>query len=80
VEPELPVEPETITIEVNSSEETLLLVSDASGNAWLVPGYILRHGSESWEWSAVISVVDGVIEVPEPQPITIMPVPEPYLE
>jgi len=28
----------------------------------------------------VISVVDGVIEVPEPQPITIMPVPEPYLE
>jgi hypothetical protein len=33
-----------------------------------------------WDWSPVISVVDGVIEVPEPQLIGIMPVPEPYLE
>lgn len=77
---EMPVEPEIITITVDSSEETLLLVWDASGSAWLVPGYILRHGSESWDWSPVISVADGVIEIPEPQPITIMPVPEPYLE
>ena len=79
-EPEFPEEPETITVTVNSAEEALLLVWDASGNAWLVPGYILRHGSEIWDWSPVISVVDGVIEVPEPQLIGIMPVPEPYLE
>jgi len=79
-QPELPQEPETITITVTSSEPTLLLVWDASGNAWLVPGYILRHGNEMWDWSPVISVVDGVIEVPEPQLIGIMPVPEPYLE
>ena len=79
-EPEFPEEPETIIFTVSSAEEALLLVWDASGNAWLVPGYILRHGSEMWDWSPVISVVDGVIEVPEPQLIGIMPVPEPYLE
>lgn len=80
LEPEIPQEPETITMTVDSSEVALLLVWDASGSAWLVPGYILRHGSEVWDWSSVISVVEGVIEVPEPQLVTIMPVPAPYLE
>ena len=77
---EIPLEPEVITVTVDSSEPTLLLVWDASGNAWLVPGYILRHGNESWDWSPVISVVEGVIEVPPPQLVTIMPVPEPFVE
>lgn len=77
---EIPAELEVITVTVDSSEATLLLVWDASGNAWLVPGYILRHGNESWDWSPVISVVEGVIEVPPPQLVTIMPAPAPYLE
>jgi hypothetical protein len=79
-EPIIPSEPERITITVTSAEATLLLVWDASGNAWLVPGYVMRHGSEPWDWTTVISLVEGVIQVPEPMPIFISPMPEPYLE
>jgi hypothetical protein len=42
----------------------------------LVPGYIMRHGSEPWNASAVISVEEGVIALPEPTGIDIMPLPE----
>jgi len=56
--------------------DLFLLVWDASGTAWLVPGYIMRHGSEPWNASAVISVEEGVIALPEPTGIDIMPLPE----
>lgn len=79
-DPIMPTEPDRITITVNSAEATLLLVWDANGNAWLVPGYVMRHGSEPWDWTTVISLIEGLIEMPEPMPVTIMPVPEPYLE
>jgi hypothetical protein len=79
-EPIMPTEPERITVTVTSAEATLLLVWDASGRAWLVPGYVMRYGSEPWDWNTVISLIEGIIEVPEPMPITIMPVPEPYFE
>lgn len=79
-EPTMPEEPERITLTVTGAEATLLLVWDASGSAWLVPGYVMRHGSDDWAWTTVISLRDGVLELPEPMPVTIMPIPEPYIE
>lgn len=67
---------DVITLTVESAEEAPLLVWDAKGTAWLVPGYIMRHGSEPWNASAVISLQDGVIELPEPMMVGIMPLPE----
>ncbi len=65
-EPEIPVK----TITIDKAESALLLVWDASGDAWLVPGVALT-GVDSW-WQTVITLVDGVIELPpasEPIPI-----------
>ena len=57
---------------------------DANGNAWLVPGYVMRYGVDDWSWLSVISLIEGIIEIPEPMPIDIMPMPapmpEPYIE
>lgn len=75
-EPYYPEPGEVITLTVESSEEAPLLVWDASATAWLVPGYIMRHGSEPWNASAVISLEDGVIQLPEPTMVDIMPLPE----
>lgn len=74
VEPEpvpLP-EPETVVVTVDSAEATLLLMWDMDGNAWLVPGYAVQH-PDGW-YNAVVSLEEGVIELPEPMEI------EPYLE
>jgi hypothetical protein len=79
-EPVMPEEPEIISLTVTDAEATLLLVWDGNGNAWLVPGYVMRHGEDPWAWTTVISLMDGVLQMPEPMPITIMPVPEPYIE
>jgi hypothetical protein len=79
-EPIMPEEPELVTLTVTDAQATLLLVWDANGNAWLVPGYVMRHGTDEWAWTTVISLQEGVIELPEPMPVTIMPVPEPYIE
>lgn len=80
--PEPPVleEPEIITVTVTAAEPTLLLVWDADGNAWLVPGYVMRHGEDDWAWTTVISLMDGVLALPEPMPVSIMPMPAPYVE
>ena len=67
---------DVITLTVESAEQAPLLVWDASGTAWLVPGYIMRYGSEPWNASAVISLQDGVIELPEPIMMDTMPLPE----
>ena len=75
-EPYYPEPGEVLTLTVESSEEAPLLVWDASGTAWLVPGYIMRHGSEPWNASAVISLEDGVIQLPEPTMVDVMPLPE----
>jgi hypothetical protein len=80
LEPEFPEEPEIIQLTVVSAEATLLLVWDAAGNAWLVPGYVMRYSEDDWGWTTVISLIEGVIEIPEPMPIGIMPLPEPYFE
>ena len=75
-EPYYPEPGEVITLTVESAEPAPLLVWDAAGTAWLVPGYIMRHGSEPWDASAVISLEEGVIQLPEPAMVDIMPVPE----
>ncbi len=67
-EPEMPVQ----TITIDESESVLLLVWDTNGNAWLVPGVALT-GTDSW-WQTVISLVEGVIQLPEPMLIEPMPI------
>lgn len=69
-EPPLPVQ----TITIDESKSVLLLVWDANGNAWLVPGVALT-GTDSW-WQTVISLVEGVIQLPEPiEPMPYEPMP-----
>lgn len=62
-----PTEPETVTVTVDEAFETLLLVWDADGNAWLVPGFAMPH-PDGW-FNSVISLVEGVITLPEPMAI-----------
>jgi len=56
--------PETVVVTVEEATETLLLVWDADGNAWLVPGFAMPH-PDGW-FNSVISLVEGVITLPEP--------------
>lgn len=78
--PAVPEEPEVIQVTVTSAERTMLVVWDASGNAWIVPGYVMRYSEDDWGWTSVIALIEGVIEVPEPMPVDIMPMPEPYVD
>jgi hypothetical protein len=69
-EPELPVQ----TVTIDSAKPALLMVWDQSGTVWLVPGVALT-GVDTW-WQTVITLVEGVIELPEPMdvmPIDVMP-------
>ena len=65
-------EPETVVVTVDSAEPTMLLLWDSKGDAWLVPGFAVQH-PDGW-YNTVVSLVEGVIELPEPVEI------EPYLE
>ncbi|MCU1410626.1 MAG: hypothetical protein JWR04_1333 [Rhodoglobus sp.] len=56
--------PEVVNVTVETAEPTLLLMWDADGGAWLVPGYAMKV-ADGW-WSSVVSLVDGVIALPEP--------------
>jgi hypothetical protein len=67
-EEEIPVQ----TITIDESQSVLLLVWDASGSAWLVPGVAL-NGADSW-WQTVITLEEGVIQLPEPMLIEPMPI------
>lgn len=70
---EAPVTPEPIPtptileVIINSAKHQMLVVWDSNGGAWLVPGFVMS-GNEGWPM-AVISLVEGVIELPEPLPI-----------
>jgi len=69
-EPPLPFQ----TITIDESKSVLLLVWDANGNAWLVPGVALT-GTDSW-WQTVISLAEGLIQLPEPiEPMPYEPMP-----
>jgi hypothetical protein len=72
-EPEQPVEPEVITVTIVSAERALVSIWDAAGDVWLVPGLIMVN-DQGW-LSSVISVVEGVIELPEPSIVQIEPLP-----
>jgi hypothetical protein len=65
--------PETVTLTILESESALLSIWDASGEVWLVPGYILVNDQE-W-FGAVISLIEGVIELPKETEVGIMPMP-----
>jgi hypothetical protein len=72
-EPEQPLEPEEITLTIVSAERALVSIWDASGDVWLVPGLILVN-DQGW-FNSIISVVDGVIALPDPSMVQIEPLP-----
>jgi hypothetical protein len=66
-------EPETLTLTILEAESALLSVWDANGEVWLVPGWILIN-DQGW-FGAVISLIEGVIELPKDSGVDIMPLP-----
>ena len=74
IEPEPMPEPtpEVVVVTVDKAESTLLMMWDSEGNAWLVPGFAVQH-PDGW-YTTVVSLEEGVIELPEPMVV------EPYLE
>ena len=52
------------TLTIDKATESLMMVWDKKGNAWLTPGYVFQN-DESPYWPMVISVKDGVIELPK---------------
>ena len=57
------------TVTIDKAAHTLMMVWDKTGNAWLTPGYVFQN-DESPYWPMVISVKDGVIELPRKHPLT----------
>jgi hypothetical protein len=60
----MPTEPPTINVLCTSAKSVPLMVWDSKGNAWLVPGYMYKVTELGWQPS-VVSLVDGVIELPK---------------
>jgi hypothetical protein len=71
--PEPQPEPETLVLTILEAESALLSVWDANGEVWLVPGWILVN-DQGW-FGAVISLIEGVIELPKETDFNIMPLP-----
>lgn len=71
-EPVAPMEPEIVTLKLESSTQALLMIFDRSGGAWLVPGYLLNN-DQGW-FDSIIALEEGVIELPEPYEVGIMPI------
>ena len=71
--PEPQPEPETLILTILEAESALLSVWDANGEVWLVPGWILIN-DQGW-FGAVISVIEGVIALPEETDYGIVPLP-----
>jgi hypothetical protein len=69
------LEPEIVTLTVISADRVLVSIWDAAGDVWLVPG-LLMVNDQGW-FDSVIALVEGVIQLPEPSPVDIMPMPEP---
>ncbi|BAU32934.1 hypothetical protein [Microcella alkaliphila] len=76
--PEPLPEPEVVTVTLDEATPTLLLMWDADGNAWLVPGYAFEM-PDGW-FSGVVSLVEGVIALPEPVEFDILPIEEGVVE
>ena len=71
VEPE--PTPKVVTVTVNKSVATPMMIWDSAGKAWIVPGYLLI-GDQGW-LTPVFSLADGVVTLPEP--VEIMPMNKP---
>jgi len=71
IEPVPMPQPEPVTVTVDTAEPTLLLMWDADGNAWLVPGFAMQQPEGFW--NTVVSLIEGVIELPAPFDGEIMP-------
>jgi hypothetical protein len=54
--------PTTVVVEINKGVKTHVMIWDADGNTWLVPGYIFI-GDGSYI-SPVFSLEDGVVALP----------------
>jgi hypothetical protein len=59
--------PEVVDVTIDNATPTLLLLWDVDGNAWLVPGYAMQM-EEGW-FNAVVSLIEGIIALPEPMVI-----------
>ncbi len=68
-----PVEPQVVTLTIVRAESALLGIWDAAGDVWLVPGWIMFN-DEGW-WSTVISLIEGIIALPDPDMFNIEPLP-----
>jgi hypothetical protein len=68
-----PVEPQVVTLTIVRAESALLGIWDAAGDVWLVPGWIMFN-DEGW-WSTVISLIEGIIALPDPDIFEIEPLP-----
>ena len=68
-----PVEPQVVTLTIVRAESALLGIWDAAGDVWLVPGWIMFN-DEGW-WSTVISLIEGIIALPDPDMFEIEPLP-----
>lgn len=64
-------EPEIRELRIDRSEAVTLSVFDSQGNYWFVPGYLLFN-QDGW-FDSIISLEDGVIELPEPFDYEILP-------
>ena len=65
IEPQpLPEKPKVVVVTVDKATSTLLMMWDADGNAWLVPGFAMQH-PDGW-WNTIVSLEDGVIQLPKP--------------
>jgi uncharacterized membrane protein len=67
------MEPQVVTLTITKAESALLSIWDAAGDVWLVPGWIMFN-DEGW-WSTVISLIEGVIALPDPYTYDIEPLP-----
>lgn len=73
-EPVVPMEPEIVSLKLESATQALLMIFDRSGGAWLVPGYLLNN-DQGW-FDSIIALEEGIIELPEPYEVGIMPIEE----
>ena len=56
------IEQETTQVLIESAENAALLIEDANGKGWLVPGYLLQT-DQGW-FESVVSLKQGVIQPP----------------
>jgi hypothetical protein len=68
ISPEEWLEPAMETVEVvfDSAEQKLLMVWDASGNVWMLPGYVYKTSNDKYYGSpAVVAVEASLINLPK---------------